>query len=364
MYQTQKSLFLFLGMLLSSFAFAANEPCIDTIIVTNPTCNLPNGRIEIVHQEYRNGGTFTWTAGLPDTNVVENLSAQLYMVNIAAIGINGDDCNVTGLQINLVDQSTSVPSISENVLVTEESCEDKKDGAIDITVSGGVGNISYEWSDGKNLEDPVNIASGVYSVTVTDSLGCKDTLENIPLNPPELITIEMESEIQIYKGGSRKLEVQLEGGLGYLQPTWTPSEGLSCSDCLNPVVSPESTTTYNLLITDDNGCEKTDKFTAVVNDSLPSPFIPNAFTPNGDGNNDEFKVYGSVIDWVDMRIFDRWGRLVGTIQEKDGTWNGQDLLGKPLPTGAYVYVLEFSYLPELGMELPAPVTGSVTLIRE
>lgn len=341
----------------------ANAQCYTDILVTEPSCGLENGRIEIQHIDFRDGFQFNWSGTYPDTNTVENLPAQTYFINIIADGLGGESCD-TLITITLTDQSTSIPEISSTVTIMDVSCEESKDGSVDISVSGGMGDLSYTWSNGSTLEDASGLGAGVYSVVVSDSLNCKDTLDNIPLNSPASITIDMEDEMQIYKGGSAKAVIDIEGGNGYLEPLWTPATGLSCTDCLLPVVNPKETTTYTLTITDDNNCQKTGKFTAVVNDDVPEPFIPNAFTPNGDGNNDVFKVYGSTIDWVDLKIFDRWGKVVGTIETTDGFWDGKDTNGEDLPTAAYVYVLEFNYKSELGINSPAPKTGSITLIRE
>lgn len=329
--------------------------------VTHPSCLLSNGRI-VLNNNYRTS-TFSWSGNLPDTNVVEGLGPGLYFVSISAVGPNGEDCSTTR-QITLTDQSTSIPSIDNNILITPESCEGKGDGLIDITVAGGVGQLTYSWSTNAVTEDLANVASGDYAVTVTDSLSCKDSLSGIVMTPGNEITIDMEDEIQIYKGGTVKPTIEVDGGTGYLAPTWSPVDGLSCADCLSPVVSPQETTSYTLTITDDNGCTKTDRFTAVVNDEVPVPFVPNTFTPNNDQLNDALMIYGSTIHWVDMKIFDRWGKLVGEITETTGSWNGNDLKGNPLSSGTYVYVLEFLYKPEMGIPSPKPITGSISLIRE
>jgi gliding motility-associated-like protein len=87
-------------------------------------------------------------------------------------------------------------------------------------------------------------------------------------------------------------------------------------------------------------------------------FVPNVFSPNGDGKNDVLHVYGNYISKLEMRVFNQWGEQVSFITDRGEGWNGMQR-GKPQPVGVYVYVLK----AELTDGRKVNMKGSVTLVR-
>ncbi len=87
-------------------------------------------------------------------------------------------------------------------------------------------------------------------------------------------------------------------------------------------------------------------------------FVPNVFSPNGDGKNDILFVYGNYITKVDMHIFNQWGQKISSITDKSIGWNGT-YKGSPQPVGVYVYVLK----AELANGKTVNLKGSITLVR-
>ena len=127
--------------------------------------------------------------------------------------------------------------------------------------------------------------------------------------------------------------------------TWTPSQGLSCTDCYQPTAQPSESTLYTVSITGDEGCTSTAcVFIDVTDDN--KIYIPNAFSPNNDNVNDVFMVYsnGAVESIEQLLVFDRWGELVCQVNDGlpnypaygwDGTFNGT-----ALPMGTYYYLID------------------------
>jgi len=109
--------------------------------------------------------------------------------------------------------------------------------------------------------------------------------------------------------------------------------------------------------TDENGCSASDEVVVGVSFSKDI-FVPNAFTPNGDGKNDIFKMYGHGVVEVSFRIHDRWGTLVFESKDPSAGWDGV-YNGEQLSSGVYYYSLVTTYVD--GDERKK--TGDVTLIR-
>jgi gliding motility-associated-like protein len=123
-------------------------------------------------------------------------------------------------------------------------------------------------------------------------------------------------------GGNSELHAT---GTGSAQTVfnWTPGSSLSCITCANTLAQPAETTTYTVVGTDTNGCSASDTVSVIVIEDY-TIFTPNAFTPNGDGNNDYFQIFGNLagINYIDIKIFDRWGEKVFESEEPTFKWDG------------------------------------------
>jgi gliding motility-associated-like protein len=125
---------------------------------------------------------------------------------------------------------------------------------------------------------------------------------------------------------------------------WTPASELSCNNCSNPSTVVRNNSFYSVLVTNNYGCTATD--TILINSLCKSAqvFIPNAFTPDGDGLNDILMVRGRGVTVKSFRIFNRWGELVFERQNffpddpKNG-WDGK-VRGVPATPDVFVYTAE------------------------
>jgi gliding motility-associated-like protein len=130
--------------------------------------------------------------------------------------------------------------------------------------------------------------------------------------------------------------------MGY---TWSPATYLNCTDCPQPLVTPKLNTQYTVNFVDSNGCKNTGQIQIVVFCKNSNVFIPNTFSPNGDGSNDIFYIRGKGLDRVkSLRIFNRWGQVVFEkrdfpINDALSGWDGKFKGNRPQPD-VYVYQLE------------------------
>ena len=157
----------------------------------------------------------------------------------------------------------------------------------------------------------------------------------------------------IYQGTSTELDGS--GGVAY---SWTPAESLSDPNIPNPEASPEEGTTYYLTVTTALGCEFTDSVNVAVLIE-PQVYIPNAFTPNGDGTHDILRVLiFNEVTPLSFQIYNRWGKKVFETGDISIGWDGK-VGDKEQEIGTYMYI--FVGLDERGNEFT--MNGTITLLR-
>lgn len=190
-----------------------------------------------------------------------------------------------------------------------------------------------------------------YAIIVANGI-CSDTdTVNVTIYPAPVANAG--SDVTILASSSTVLNGTGAGSGGTY--FWSPSTALSTTTDANPTANPSVTTTYNLLITDVNGCTDSDPITiTVVNDVKPN----DGLSPNGDGINDVWTI-PNIEQFPNalVEVYNRWGELlfhsVGYATKWDATYNGKDL-----PVGTYYFVIN------LNSDLhPDPITGPITILR-
>lgn len=123
---------------------------------------------------------------------------------------------------------------------------------------------------------------------------------------------------------------------------WTPGIGLSCTDCPNPTATLDTSMNYTVIITDlETNCSHSEIVKVIKVNECSEDLIsmPNAFSPNGDGNNDTYQMYSGTIEEIEyFRVFDRWGALVFESNDRNFAWDGK-FKGKTVVEGVYIYLL-------------------------
>jgi gliding motility-associated-like protein len=219
--------------------------------------------------------------------------------------------------------------------------------------------LQFSWSNGQTLQNISSLDTGTYSVTVTDAHGCtatdvfhigNDSVFSIDATP-DMVTIDL--------GETVNLNVQPIGS-SFGSVLWTPSYALNCSDCISTISSPVESVTYHVTGTDVNGCIAHDTVRINV---IPKyvVFVPNVFTPNGDGANDYFEVFGNKEAWkqFNVEVFNRLGEKVYESNDMNFRWDGtfKGVLQNP---AVYVYLVKVVYIDNYSEKL---FKGSVTLLR-
>lgn len=199
------------------------------------------------------------------------------------------------------------------------------------------GNIlTWNWSPatGLNCTSCTNptatpTVTTIYSVIISDSCGFDTASITITVFTPPSATATA-SPYTIISGG----QTTLSGNTSTGTYNWSPSTALSCTTCSDPAANPAVTTTYTLITTDINGCTAIDTVivnvtddTVIVNVPIEcgTVFIPNAFSPNDDGENDVFRIYignATCIKEFNMIIYNRWSEKVFETNKASEGWDG------------------------------------------
>ncbi len=211
--------------------------------------------------------------------------------------------------------------------------------------------VAWSWSfPNGNISALKNPLAQIYSTVgnftvraiATNSSGCRDTsTQNIIINP--LPIVNMPGQITIQNGFPVTIPAIYSPNV--INWAWTPAAGLSCTNCATPDAGPKFRTIYRVDFSDVNGCQNTGFIEVTVFCMNGNLFIPNTFSPNGDGSNDRFYPRGVGIDRVKvLRIFNRWGEVVFErnnfpINDPSSGWDGTYKGKKPL-ADVYVYQAE------------------------
>lgn len=258
---------------------------------------------------------------------------------------NTSGCVATDDVIINFDNSTFITSISNDTTI----CEGE---SVTLIATGGA---SYSWSNGGGNASNTVTPSGTttFYVLITQGI-CVDSLSvtvNVNLNP-NIVAIANPSTIA--EGETSQLSAT--GGITY---NWTPTSTLSCNSCNNPVASPTSTTTYNVMGTDANGCSSQGSVTVFVDVACPAIFLPTAFSPNESGLNDQWCIEGnSCIKIMSMKLYDRWGTMVFESTDPARCWDGS-YNGTTFNNGVFYYVFEATLINDEAVSLK----GNVSIVK-
>ncbi|MHA6249071.1 lectin-like domain-containing protein [Pontibacter sp. CAU 1760] len=231
-------------------------------------------------------------------------------------------------------------------------------GSVTLAATGGTSG-AYRWYTSATEARPIAGATdakfstphlettATYYVAIVGN-GCesqrvpvKATIHPIPaINPWSVVIVDEGSSVELSSA---------PGGATY---TWLPATGLSNPAVANPVAHPAETTTYTVTTTTAAGCQSTGQVKVIVRKEI---IIPNAFSPNGDGVNDNWEIT-TLEGYPDARvqIFDRWGNKIFEKTGYHNEWNGT-MAGRPLPQSTYFYVITLQGRRDL--------TGSVSIVH-
>jgi gliding motility-associated-like protein len=342
-----------------AFAVELTEPTAINLSADNTgsTCfGTDDGQLIILADGGRPGYTYRFN-GSPITDTVRmNLVPGNYTVQLT---------DNVGCVRTITETVTEPNEIFPVLLETNDLlCFGDPTGSFRLTATGGTPSYTYATDDRMFQVDPLlgNLLAGDYTLYVMDANGCLDSLPGTLSQPREFI-IDPGGDTRVFLG----FDTLIRAVSNYSPITY--EWGPDAFECINPVcsiirVAPVNTTTYTVVGTNNVGCTDTAMVEVQVIEDLPL-YVPNAFTPNGDGVNDGFTIFaGPAVERVEgLRVFHRWGGLVFENtdfqpNEPGLGWDGT-LNGKPVNPAVFVYQATVRFVNGAVQE----ISGDVTLIR-
>lgn len=324
-------------------------PCVNEITISDLSAAAP--------------ASWQWDFGDGNSSTAQNPShtydsTGVYDIQLITSTING--CrDTTVVQIDFIGPNPASVSSSTAICLGNST---------QLTASGG---FAYSWSPAETLNDsaifnpiatPNDTTDYAVNISSVDAFGdtCSQTLTTTVFAiDATLYTIDATSDDDtIAEGQSTTLHAITDS---LMTVNWSPSSGMSNSNSFNPSVSPTSTTTYYVSILDSAGCPKMDSITVVVVSSKcegEDVFVPNTFTPNGDGMNDVLYVRGNNIRKVYFAVYNRRGELIFETNDITKGWDGTYKAKKADPDVFAWYVKATCY-----SDAEVDIKGNVTLIR-
>jgi len=318
--------------------FSITQPTVlttTTSVANNALCYLSSDGSAITNPV---GGTspytYGWTPSGQNTQTASGLNAGTY----SAVVTDANGCTVSSSAT--ITQPTAI-SLTQTIV--QASCG-ISDGSASVTASGGTGAYTYLWltSPVQTTQTINNLATGAYNVLVTDANGCNQSIPvNVPTSGPPVAaftnnpdTVNMLDALVYFTDHSTN------------SSTWLWNFG----DPHNPASSftQNSTHTYSdtgiycitLIVTDPGGVCKDTTVHCIKVEAPYTFYIPNCFTPNGDGFNEMFIGEGTYIKTFLILVFDRWGNKIFESNDITKGWDGKYQGGnsdKLVPEDVYVW---------------------------
>ncbi len=317
----------------------ANNGCYNTASVSVFVNPLPQAQAnntgpycegDTVYFQAQGGASYLWSGPLGFNSNNANaviLNSTIAMSGLYVVTVTSDmDCEDTAqthLSVNALPLAVANASNTQICLGDMDT----------LTATGG---SQYIWSTNQNTPQIIVSPSASQSYTVTVNNGyCSNTASlYITVNP--LPNANAGNDTTVNSGTPFNLSGN--GGTSY---QWFPDTYLSSITAQNPVCVPSQSIQYVLTVYNAFGCTNTDTVNITVIDAdCGEVFVPNAFSPNNDGINDEFIIHGNCIESVKVSIYNQWGTKVFEGINSSVLWNGY-FEEQPAPAGVYSYYIVY-----------------------
>ncbi len=232
------------------------------------------------------------------------------------------------------------------------------------------GTDNYTWSPSTGLDNPNSAnpvaspsSTTVYTVIGHDYRNCFADTATVPVIVYPIPVFNIAEEVVTMPVGN-SVHLNTTSSADIIAWRWFPAAGLSCTTCPEPVASPSTSTKYTAIATNQGGCSARDQVNIQLTCNNGNVYVPNTFSPNGDGMNDVFFPRGKGIAGIKiLQVFNRWGVLVFqkinfAPNDQSAGWDGT-FDGHTLDPDVYIYKMEVI----CSNNQVFPLNGNITLLK-
>lgn len=334
-----------------------------SVVATDALCNGSADGTVTVNQS--SGGTTPYTYQLLQSGGVLSSSNSGTFTGLTAGSYIGQFTDSHSCMINqpvVISEPTSL--VIQSISADSVNCYGYSDGNVLVSAGGATPPYTYILNNSttNNTGEFYNLIQGTYVVDIYDAHNCHIT-ETAIVNEPALQVLNATPDSLVLKLGETKPVTVTSNYDPSTQYQWAPWNGLDCDNCPTANITIYGNSIYNVTVTThphDLDCvtEIRIPVTVIPNYDL---FIPNVFTPNGDGANDMFEFFANkpAIKQIEMLVFNRIGEKVFDSRDINFRWDGT-YKGVAQNPGVYVYHMKVVFMDN---HSESGYKGSVTLLR-
>ncbi len=298
---------------------------------------------------------YTWTPGGATTGTitVNPATATVYTVTGEAAGCTSTQTVSVGVFPN--------PTITGTALADTAKCGLNNGGITGLNATGGTPAYTFQWVDASGnvvgtADTLTGVGPGTYSMIVTDANNCKDT-SNTLITVPSIGVVIADISPSLSQGTPTLSVTFTTTTTGATLYTWNFGNGVMSNMPTAP--NPVDYTvpgTYSVTLVASNGTCSDTAYALVIVDIPTTIIIPNIYSPNGDGINDEFFIVTTGMRTLTCEIYNRWGQLVYTLNGPNDKWDGIMNNGNPASEGTYYYLVNCTGFDGVKYEKRGPLT--------
>lgn len=325
-----------------------------TLVITNPAAVCAPGTVNITAGTVTAGSagdlTYSYYTDAAGTTPLSNPSAVGTGNTYYIKGIDARGCPTLVEPVSVTINPQPALSLSADKMLV---CKWEE---VNLSAASAGSTIVWENNHNGNTYIAYPAASTSYTAVATDALGCKTT-DHINISVRDFRAALTAMPDPVISGTTVTLTPSASTGFNVVG--WMPAQYFLGQQANTQTITiTDSSKTFYAVLQSPDGCRDTASVRVNVEDNTKELFIPNAFTPNHDGKNDIFKVYGTSVKSIEMRIYNQWGNLLCETKDNNKGWDGT-YKGKQQPVGIYLYAIKI-YLYNNGT---VTRNGTISLIR-
>lgn len=307
------------------------------------------GQVVVAVKEGTGPFKYEWTNSASTSARADHLGKGLYAVKVTSK--SGAEASAQ-VQVDEVE-------VAVTAQVTPPSCHGLADAQISLQPAGGTAPYSYSFDGGRSFTDKPVLAhafAGSYSVKVQDVWGCEVNIDDIAVKEPDALQIADMAHLptSCRESNDGKILLTVTGGTApYLYKVNGESwQGDSAFINLAPGI-------YDYQVADGHNCTVQGSTEITRDEVTCAVIIPTAFSPNGDGKNDRFRLWvHDAVTSYRLTVYNRWGATVFSTNDPGMGWDGMDH-GRKAEMGQYLWMVTYTD----GKNQAMKQTGSLSLIR-